>query len=181
MSPLLSLIWIAFELSLLSLTQSQVSFRIYKNESSYPFAGYLRDYILIGRILDEDGISWSDANEYCQNQFDSNLATIITRTEYELAYNISYYGGLIGLNDIDENGQFSWIDGTPCYITNGGDAWNTNASYCSDWFIPSNDPVQKCMRTGLPPGTKSPSDWNCSITYRQWYCNKGMIITFKFD
>lgn len=154
MSPLLTVTWIAFQLCIISLSQSQ-----------------LRDFILIKRTLDENGLSWSDANEYCQNEFDSNLATIITTEEYQLAYDISYLGGLIGLNDIDDDDQFTWIDGTPCE--------NNDTPYCTDLFIPTNDPVQKCSITAPPPGDQYPTDWNCNDTYKQWYCNKGMISSFS--
>ena len=158
------------------LIQTNCAIIIANDESEYTL--YPRDYIFSLRLLQQDELLWTDANQYCQDTYDSTLATMITQRDFDLAYNISFFGGLIGLNDLDNDGQFSWIDGSPCYMTTDS---TVNSSFCSELFRANQryNTIQKCSRTGYPSGAKYPTDWNCNITYRQWYCNKGMLHDIK--
>ena len=67
-------------------------------------------YILVD--LDKN---WSDAQEYCEDYYDSDLATIISSNDLRDAFYLIDSNTWIGLNDIKNGGKFEWVDGTPCF------------------------------------------------------------------
>ena len=67
---------------------------------------------------------WFSAELYCQNNFGTHLATIISDQDLKEAIKIinetNNFDIWIGLNDILNDGEFVWIDGTSCdYVTSG--------------------------------------------------------------
>ena len=59
--------------------------------------------------------SWSDARDFCA-QMGGQLATIDGADEIDLFFQHAI-GGWIGLEDLDEDGEFGWLDGTPLEFT----------------------------------------------------------------
>ena len=64
----------------------------------------------------DSGLRWHDGLIYCQRMFDSSLASIHSKmeNEYALSTLLSFDNqrGWIGLNDIENEKNFTWIDGT---------------------------------------------------------------------
>eukprot|EP01084_Bolivina_argentea_P012696 23777_1 len=88
-----------------------------------------REYVL---PLDNGGIavteySYDNADTYCALRYGTGLSTVITSTEATniaalAATNnspIGWYSFFIGLNDRDVEGDFVWLDGSCCAITDG--------------------------------------------------------------
>ena len=122
-----------------------------------------RDYIVA--IWKERTMDWNAAEKYCQDTYESHLATMLTQQDYDIAYNYSYFGGFIGLNDKDKNGKYSWIDGTSCDAPN-------NSPLCSEYFTPNEDIDGYCSL--IPWGGRKCDEALCSTTFTQFYCNKGI-------
>ena len=80
-------------------------------------------------IFVQDQKNWFSAELYCQNNFGTHLGTIISDEDLKEAIRIindtnklinDNYDIWIGLNDILNEGDFVWIDGTSCdYVTSG--------------------------------------------------------------
>ena len=113
-------------------------------------------------------MDYLSAEEYCKNTYDSHLGTMLTDDDWSLAYNYSYYSGFNGLNDIDEDNQWSWIDGTQCTGTK-------NDGSCSDRFeLPDSPNNEFCSK--IPWGGWKAEPYPCDAEFTQFYCNKGNII-----
>ena len=76
-------------------------------------------------VANEDGLSWSEANDYCASQIGrTSLATIGDATENAEAWSLcstvasSSYGCWIGYNDIDVEGTWEWDSGDESTYTN---------------------------------------------------------------
>ena len=129
-----------------------------------------RDYILT--IWQDRELSWMDAETYCQDTYNSHLATVTTARDFHAAYNYSYWGGFVGLHDLDRDGQWSWMDDTHC------ETQNTNDSHlCSDFFVENiyhalNETRSRCSR--IPIAGYLVTNFDCDALYRQFLCNKGM-------
>eukprot|EP01084_Bolivina_argentea_P012066 22622_1 len=69
---------------------------------------------------------WERAQFMCEYVFGTNLATINVNDDWNEAkavinnLGLSDYRFYIGLNDIDHNGEFEWIDNTLCNYTSSG-------------------------------------------------------------
>ena len=68
-------------------------------------------------------MSWNDANTYCKNTFGTTLSTITSESDNIALQSIvgntlsEHYSVLIGYNDINNEGTFTWVDGfTPSNI-----------------------------------------------------------------
>ncbi len=121
-----------------------------------------RDYILITTQINTN---WLSAEEY-----DSHLASIITSADLERAYSYSSLGGFIGLNDIDQDNNWSWIDETECDLN--------NSNYCSTHFTPNASGTEYCSI--LSSESLQINNFNCNGSYPQFYCNKGINYLFQF-
>eukprot|EP01084_Bolivina_argentea_P044850 82522_1 len=114
-------------------------------------------------------MTWFEANDYCKNTYNSTLATVSTYKDLELTYNYSYYGGFIGLNDINEDEQWSWIDDSECQVTNVN-----NSEMCTDFYQPNptftNSNNSLCSRIRFRGWAIT--DLPCDDWYTQFYCNK---------
>ena len=71
-----------------------------------------------------DTHDWALAREYCQTEFDTDLAIIHSVAENRLAYqarnafdNGESYDAWIGLSDIDDEDEFIWVDGSDVTYT----------------------------------------------------------------
>jgi len=65
-------------------------------------------------------LNWDDAVSYC-NDLDAQLTSIHSSDENNFInenVRVSSTNHLIGLNDIDEEGVYQWVDGTPVNYTN---------------------------------------------------------------
>ena len=131
-----------------------------------------RDYIVA--LWPDKAMDWNSAETYCQDIYDSHLATMLTADDYERAYNYSYFGGFNGLHDKDEDGQFLWIDGTQC---DSLDENHIESAYCTQYFNPDPDIEGYCSL--IPWGGYKCNEALCSTTYNQFYCNKGIYIYQK--
>ncbi len=108
-------------------------------------------------------MDWNEAEQYCIDTYESHLAAILTQTDYERAYNYSYFGGFIGLTSKNKDGKYKWIDGTPCA---------SNVETCTQYFNPNEDIPGYCSI--VPWGGHKCNEALCSTTHTQFYCNKGM-------
>ena len=76
---------------------------------------YIADCIFIDKYTYHDTkMIWTDAQEYCQDTFGTDLASVHSDQDMDIITTLS--NGLrvwIGLNDIDEEGTFIWTDGSP--------------------------------------------------------------------
>ena len=109
--------------------------------------------------------SYSDANSYCLSNYGTTLATITNRDEILFALDAAYTSGIpqsihdspwFGLNDINNEGSFTWIDGSVNNYVN----WASNE--------PNNDNNQDCGKLYIPNG-----DWDddyCTYT-KPFICN----------
>lgn len=120
-----------------------------------------RDYILA--TWKERTMDWNAAEQYCQDTYESHLATMLTQQDYDHSYNYSYFGGFNGLNDRDENGQYQWIDGTPCDHPD-------NSPLCSEYFEANDDIPGYCSL--IPWGGHKSTESLCTTDYNQFFCNK---------
>eukprot|EP01084_Bolivina_argentea_P123166 218283_1 len=83
---------------------------------------YFDKYILISSQK-----TWNEAEKYCEEEFNSNLATITSKEELNIVVtmremNSTYFDGdiWIGLYEDPLSGAWRWIDGTTCdYVENG--------------------------------------------------------------
>ena len=56
---------------------------------------------------------WPEAQQYCQDQFGTDLASVHSDQDQEIITTVSNGAkGWIGLHDIDKEGTFIWVDGT---------------------------------------------------------------------
>eukprot|EP01084_Bolivina_argentea_P305283 527367_1 len=127
-------------------------------------------------VLGNNGakLNWADAQSWCQNNLGTSLATIITDADlanFEPIFQIadSAIGVWIGLTDQATEGDWKWVDGTPCAISGG---------LCSDFWVdgqPNNGGNQDCgewatfVYDPLTEGGKN--DASCTILY-PFICNK---------
>ena len=74
-------------------------------------------------MTDEGKKNWTDANTYCSQTYETSLAIIETDEDANNILSTLKNSDQpeedmwIGLNDINNEGVWTWIDGTPC---NGG-------------------------------------------------------------
>ena len=118
-----------------------------------------------GYIAVNEYKTWSDAHAYCIGVYGTSLATIRSSTENDIVVSIGYasFGTQtlfwIGLNDIDDDGNYEWIDGT-------GDASTIYTKWDSGQPDTSGS-SKNCVEM------LSSQNWNnnvCSLT-RPFICN----------
>ena len=91
---------------------------------------YYADYILV-----TDELSFSEAEEYCNDHYGTNLATIYDDITNDEAWNLCTCDDCrIGLNDRNVEGQYVWTDGSPFGYTKWGP------------HQPNNRPRKDCVR-----------------------------------
>ena len=119
-------------------------------------------------ITYSDGITWSDAEDYCETIFGTNLASIHSDDDNNEIYTlISTTLSWIGLNDIDNDGTFIWTDNTDVDYTN----WRINE--------PNGGTNENCV---LFNWNGFPSDWvdiKCDNTYENFICNSPDTYSFS--
>eukprot|EP00486_Rosalina_sp_Unknown_P006359 CAMPEP_0201572766 /NCGR_PEP_ID=MMETSP0190_2-20130828/16215_1 /ASSEMBLY_ACC=CAM_ASM_000263 /TAXON_ID=37353 /ORGANISM="Rosalina sp." /LENGTH=242 /DNA_ID=CAMNT_0047998923 /DNA_START=195 /DNA_END=924 /DNA_ORIENTATION=+ len=71
-------------------------------------------------------MNYGEAQQYCLNTYGTNLATIIDQDDLNAFYAARHLAAvpqdqslIIGLNDISNEGTFSWQDGTACTVSDG--------------------------------------------------------------
>ena len=86
-------------------------------------------------IYQQTPLTWQQAENYCINNFNTNLASISSITkENELLFSVNNNNNVwIGLNDIENEGIFVWNDGSDITYTN----WENDIS-------PQNDDSLDC-------------------------------------
>ena len=99
--------------------------------------------------LNGDGVTWYEANTFCNILHGTQLVTIDSQDKWEqLVVTIGHAGstGLrgeeehvwVGLNDIDSNNVWSWIENDEEFIQTNKYAWNDNLNYggeCADYYF----------------------------------------------
>lgn len=81
---------------------------------------------------DWNEVTWDEARQACENFGPFYLATINDQAENDLITRFIDEDTWIGLNDIDDEGYFEWLDGEPLDYTN----WNDGE--------PNNDGDEDC-------------------------------------
>ena len=99
-----------------------------------------------GYVAVDQLMSWNDAQDYCTNTYDTSLATITSDYENQLAFETAFeeFGGSydvwIGLNDIRNESDYQWVDGTgnaTAIYTNWGTGEPNNdlgTEHCANFF-----------------------------------------------
>ena len=129
-------------------------------------------YIAIER--ENYGLTWQEANEFCQDEFGTHLASIHTTDEYnsintmiiELEWDETLDKVWIGLTDMDEltsEGNYIWADGT-LYDSN-------NANWASGEHIQAQD----CVAIKLT-GNNEWVDKVCSRVFKHFICNRDKTV-----
>ena len=116
-------------------------------------------YVRVGS-LSGTGYNWSVAQVFCENEFGSNLASFHSSSENSDGFGdgswYSTYGQMwIGLNDIEIEGDYVWIDGTPLDFEN--------------WSGRQNIKTENCIRINTNDGRWN--DLSCSTLFQASVCN----------
>ena len=103
-------------------------------------------------------MNWSEANDYCLTHFSSRLASIDSQDENYFIYRLSIQNGInssiwIGLNDINNEGNWEWVNGKSVVYTN----WHNN--------LPHETGSQDCVEMIINP-TKT---WQHSTKWNDRY------------
>lgn len=99
--------------------------------TSAPTSPTSANYILI-----EEEEDWFDALMYCEEEFDTSLATVLTAEQMAEAINLTHLVTFnrnefwVGLNDLAKEGEWRWADGTPWCVHVPTDSSCNHA--CSD-------------------------------------------------
>ena len=79
-----------------------------------------------------DALAWDDARAACQADFAADLAKLDDQAEYEAIVALLQEQGAgnwyIGLSDIEQEGDFRWLDGSPPAFTAWAEAQPDDAS-----------------------------------------------------
>ena len=123
------------------------------------------------------GLNWEEANQFCQDEFDTQLASIHTTDEYnsintmmiELGWDNDddddlNYKVWIGLTDIENEKTYIWADGT-IYDSN-------NANWASGQGKSSED----CVAMRLSESNNEWHDYDCEKTFEHFLCNRDKTI-----
>ena len=124
------------------------------------------DYILITRPNDQS-MNWISAQQYCHNNYASNLATILSQQDIDIItkYSIQTLNAMIGLQYNQQYNIWSWI--------NDGSSCNHN-SFCNQLFEPNTDSNLQCSQIIMNPTTNTPEihPIDCNTPYTQFFCDK---------
>ena len=145
-------------------------------QSLYIYQPQPRSYYFVS-VPENEKLNWFQAQEYCQDNYGTNLATVTTRRDFELAVNIMNESGdpyvptWIGLNDINKEGVWRWASNSPCDST-------ANITKCVTYWKagePNNWPQDEdCADIIVDSSTDIPhaGDGPC-ISYQrtQWLCD----------
>ena len=105
-------------------------------------------------------MNWEDADSYCQDTFGTHLASIHSSSYLDDitgdgTFWDSHSNVWIGLNDVDSEHDFVWVDGTLFDYTNG--------------MTDSDSTTENCVRI-----TSSAGGWDdiaCTRTFTGFICN----------
>eukprot|EP00484_Ammonia_sp_Unknown_P012076 CAMPEP_0197072988 /NCGR_PEP_ID=MMETSP1384-20130603/210372_1 /TAXON_ID=29189 /ORGANISM="Ammonia sp." /LENGTH=898 /DNA_ID=CAMNT_0042511813 /DNA_START=85 /DNA_END=2782 /DNA_ORIENTATION=+ len=130
-----------------------------------------RDYIF--RI--QPATTWLEAQSICENEYDSNLATLENTDDFIVAFNYSSQGGYVGLTDYLQ-GEWQWMDGTQCQLATS----SNESTFCSAFLEPNPDYNSTSNTTEascsiLAAQTHAIYDYECNDTQAdltRFYCNK---------
>eukprot|EP01083_Nonionella_stella_P317060 1152785_1 len=113
------------------------------------------DYIFI--TWPQRTMNWISAQSYCHATYNSDLATILTDTQFDLIINYSTSIAMIGLQKDHSDDVWSWINGPSSHIHVTIDP--VTQAYCSQLVITSASHyfIQSI---------------DCNTPYTQFYCNK---------
>ena len=120
-------------------------------------------------------LSWNDANNYCIDNYGTNLATIVSNADNYDAKNAAIYSGIsssvwIGINDIDNENNFVWV--------NNANNGNSLTNYYTNWypFEPNNNNNnQDCGRIFLFSSNGQWDDDDCNVQHN-FLCNTPKFI-----
>ena len=151
------------------------------------YTNYLGKYV---GIYDTRGVTWYEAEAYCNNAFGTNLASIhssddlalaraaavaddiVTRgSEFPLISTATGGGAWIGLNDLCSEGDFVWSDGSVVDFTqwDSGEPNNAGPEHCVEYFLGS---------------LASFSSWNdkeCDVERSTFICNIKRMLCLLFN
>ena len=134
-------------------------------------------FVLDYHVLKENGISWSDAEDYCNNNYGTNLVSIHNGDENEMIFSLlstpanTLIFAWIGLNDQVTDGTFEWSDGTS-FNSNNYQEWNLGTGEGE-----SNNPSENCV-SYYTNGYWI--DINCDITAINHFICNGVTCMFFF-
>eukprot|EP01084_Bolivina_argentea_P151114 263801_1 len=121
--------------------------------------------------------SWDKAHEYCQDTYNSGLATIITDNDLNYAVALrealfeqthSHKDIWIGLNDLNPNTVWEWVDGTPCTYVVDDDSCVNDPHWSPD--EPDDEPFEACAEMSSVTTFGHFNDEICSET-NYFLCN----------
>ena len=103
--------------------------------------------------------NWTEAETYCENTFGLHLAAVHSSSENNDAFGdgswYSTYGEMwIGLYDIDNEGDYSWVDGTSVDYAN--------------WHYKNDTSFETCV--GITTSNGTWNDVSCSTGYYAFIC-----------
>ena len=124
------------------------------------------NFIRVGSDLPHN---WREAETYCQNIFGSHLAAIHSLSENSDAFGdgswyLEYGNMWIGLNDIDNEGDYVWVDGTSFDYEN--------------WQGKEDVDKQNCVRMRTSDGEWD--DISCSTGYYAFICRGFVYFVLYF-
>lgn len=119
-------------------------------------------YVFVGP-QDTQLKTYDQAQAYCQENFDSNLATIGSYADQAeaAAFVVDHFDAWIGYNNLNPTKKFKWIDGTP--------------SRYGKWYVgePNRMPGEHCVHMGRNLNGR----WNDAVCTRKmaFICNSLVI------
>ena len=114
-------------------------------------------------------MNWEDADLYCQDTFGTHLASIHSSSDNDDVTGDGTFWDTrsnvwIGLNDIDSEGDWVWVDGTLFNYTNG-----ITAGY-------SDSTTENCVRITDSAGW---GDIACTRTFTGFICNYNIGVSYN--
>ena len=121
-------------------------------------------------LRNTDSLTWSDANNYCLNNYGTHLASILNEEQYNQSYNIfKIFDKIqiwIGLHDTNTESVFEWSDGNNIDYTK----WYTNEPNSGG----SGD--EDCVEMRHNNFNGMWNDLSCNNKLDAFICNRPMTI-----